>query len=115
PAVVGRQIKWLSTGGTHTIVGVAPPGLDFPIGTDIWMLVSTGMPVDLIARVAPGSSIEAARGELKAFLVDAAKLGGNASLVGAFAQSLPSAISGPVRPAFVAATLAAGILLLIAC
>jgi len=35
-AVIGKQLNWRTAGWSYTIVGVAPPGLDFPVGTDYW-------------------------------------------------------------------------------
>ncbi len=115
PNIVGKQVKWLATGASHTIVGVAPAGLDYPIGTDLWMPAWVEGPVDLVGRLAPGRSIEAARAELAGFVADEAKSQGNPSLVGAFAQTLPVAVTGDVRPALSAMTIAALLLLLIAC
>ncbi len=38
PGVVGRTIRIAEFGNnTMTIVGVAPPALDFPLGTDFWL------------------------------------------------------------------------------
>ena len=115
PNIVGRQITWASLGADHTIVGVAPAGLDYPIGTDVWTPGWDESPVDLVARLAPGASIAAARAEFATFVVEEGKRVGDPSVLGGFTQPLAEAVNGQTRPAVVAMSMAAGLLLLIAC
>ena len=57
PSIIGHHLTQPGTGWTFTIVGVAPPGLDFPAGTDCWTpLEATFYSVDIVARLAPGAS-----------------------------------------------------------
>ena len=78
PALVGRRLTW-SGGRTILVVGIAPAGLDLPLGTDAWVPVAPffkelAHPVDietdslpqfeLIGRLAPGRSREEVRAEL---------------------------------------------------
>ena len=70
---IGRR---LTLGGTpFTIVGVMPPGLDYPSGVEVWRTVrsvpaggvfgdAAHYEIDLIARLRPGVSIEQAASEL---------------------------------------------------
>jgi len=77
PHAVGGRIRMQRTGVDVTIVGVMPRGLDYPRGTDIWMsqTVATTVPGsdhpfvedDVVARLAPGAPMTAARGEITAF------------------------------------------------
>ena len=76
--VVGRKLTLIEWGTSPTIVGVMPPGLEYPNGADFWApfvpsrLKSEDDPktytaLDLVARLAPGATPSAARGELKAY------------------------------------------------
>src|SRR3712207_17241 len=68
PAVLGRRLRLPSFGLDLTVVGVAPPGLDYPSGTAYWSPhATTGQGVvDLVARLAPGATPSAAGAELLA-------------------------------------------------
>jgi putative ABC transport system permease protein len=111
------------------IVGVAPPGFEYPTGTDAWLPLPRGIQiqVDIVARLAPHVTIDAARAGLfaltqrlrpftpentgmaqaddpKAFEI--ARVG---------AQSFADTIVGHSRPVIIALTLAITLLLVIAC
>ena len=71
--VLGLSIRVNSLVGT--VIGVMPPDMRFPNNTDLWIPAHMlppesrieerdGQGFQVIGRVAPGSSIEAARGEL---------------------------------------------------
>jgi putative ABC transport system permease protein len=48
------------------VIGVAPPGLDYPAGAGCWtpiMKAFSGLQVFAVARLAPGASLDAARAE----------------------------------------------------
>ena len=74
PAILGRRIR--ANGEGATIVGVMPDGFMYPIDTQIWLplaaLPAMRTPeasrqlVQIVARLAEGSSAEQARGELAA-------------------------------------------------
>ena len=49
------------------VVGIAPPGLDYPRGTEFWVAANYGSD-DVIARLKPNATAEAARKEFQAFL-----------------------------------------------
>jgi hypothetical protein len=65
--VLGRRIA-LERGVVYTIAGVAPPGLEFPARTELWIAFSSfGVPeVTPIGRLAPGARAEDAAAELSA-------------------------------------------------
>jgi hypothetical protein len=62
-AIVGHHLTYAGTGWTYTIIGVAPPGLDYPSGVGCWTaLIPSGYTqVHVIARLASGATSEAAR------------------------------------------------------
>jgi predicted permease len=74
PAIVGRPIK--VSGMERTVVGVMPPGFDFP-GVEIWLPDplhvdhAMGLPIlttysnTVLARLEEGVTLEQARGEMK--------------------------------------------------
>jgi predicted permease len=113
--VVGRQLKWLSAAQSYTVVGVAPPGLDYPLGADVWIALWPKAPVDLLGRLKRDATAAAAEAELAAAVADYQRRTGDKRGVGAFARSLPEVVYGNVRPVLLVMTVAAGLLLLIAC
>jgi putative ABC transport system permease protein len=130
PAIVGRTITL--DGGPVEIVGVMPPGLDFPRGTDFWapavpLLVGGPNPNSavldgvgvfyLLARLRPGISAAGAARQID--LLDARlqrdvpgrpKWGDRAVVVPVLQY-----VFGPVRPALWLLWCAVGVLLLVAC
>jgi predicted permease len=78
PALVGRRLPW-GAGRTLRVVGIAPPTLDLPVGTDAWVPIAPlfralAHPVDIeadrfpqfeiLGRLAPGRSRDEVRAEL---------------------------------------------------
>ncbi|MEO8452689.1 MAG: ABC transporter permease, partial [Gemmatimonadota bacterium] len=114
-SVIGKQLSWRSAGWSYTIVGVAPPGLDYPIGTDYWAPAWAGMWFDMVGRLKPGATPAAAQAELADAVKRKQEETGTPLLAGAFARPLTEAIYGDIRPAMLVMTAAAGLLLLIAC
>jgi putative ABC transport system permease protein len=115
PSVIGRHLADPFTHKPYTIVGVAPAGLDYPVGADCWR--ATGSDVANIVilgvgRLAPGATLAAARGE---FFSVVSRLEPGWNLTGATAETLPTAVAGNFRPILEAITGAVGLLLLIAC
>ena len=120
-AVIGRAIRVHETARSYTIVGVMPEGFDYPRGTDFWVSVFPGLSAnalalrsfDLIGRLAPGATPQAARAELttrfqrstSSFLRD----------VHGVVHTLPELAIGETRPAVIAFAAAAALLLLLAC
>src|SRR5438132_1263791 len=66
-SVVGRRLRMPVMKWSLTITGVAPPGLDYPRGADGW-IAANYQSLDLIARLAPGATPEAARSDYLTFV-----------------------------------------------
>ncbi|HKW47295.1 MAG TPA: ABC transporter permease, partial [Gemmatimonadaceae bacterium] len=66
-SVVGRHLIEPFTRGEFTIVGVAPPGLDYPAGAEYWAPIwggwSGGVSTLAVGRLAPRATLETARDE----------------------------------------------------
>ena len=121
PSVLGRQIRVHETGRSYTVVGVMPEGLDYPRGTDFWVSVFPGLSpemlklrsFDVIGRLAPGATPQAARADLTAhFSRSSAPFLRN---VHGVVHTLPEVAIGDTRPAVIAFGAAAALLLLVAC
>src|SRR4051812_27446059 len=59
-SVIGRSLRSPKMAWTMMVVGVAPPGLDYPRGVEYWVAADYGS-VDVVARLAPNATPEAAR------------------------------------------------------
>ena len=123
--VIGRRVSLSDR--RFTIVGVVPRGLDYPQGTEVWRTthsVSTDGPfgdaarreVNLVARLRPGVTIEAAAAELGALtrryeeeLATASAPKGLLPTV----RPIADVMFGDVRPALVLIATAAGVLWLV--
>ncbi|HEX8211636.1 MAG TPA: ABC transporter permease [Longimicrobium sp.] len=127
-AAVGRTFEM--NGKRFSVVGVLPRGFEYPRGAEVWVPALPDFPAtleakadpsqvivyDLVGRLAPGSTTEAARDEFDAFLRagDAqrpAALRGTKAVV----TPLPELITGDARAALWTGAAAVGLLLLIAC
>ncbi|MFI5250686.1 MAG: ABC transporter permease, partial [Gemmatimonadales bacterium] len=118
PAAIGHVLTDPGTQINYSIVGVAPPGLDYPVGVDCWITTAFhGRPfLSVFGRLAPGSSIAAARSEFAAFVQGMDRdIPGHFLPVRFEATTLETAVVGNVKPVLVALTAAVGLLLLIAC
>lgn len=124
PAVVGHALVIPYTEQHARIVGVLPPGFTYPAEAEVWTQAPqdfTGL-VDVIARLAPNVTIDAAREGLFTLtqrINPFASLGPGAEpagdISGVEARSLADTVLATSRPTLVALTLAVGLLLLIAC
>jgi putative ABC transport system permease protein len=131
PSIVGQTLGLPSNTSipqpNAEIIGVAPPGFEYPTGTDAWLPLPRGLQlqVDIVARLAPHVTIDAARAGLFALTqrVDpfASLKTSNDQDPKAFdvariaAQSFVDTMVGHPRPVIVALTLAITLLLVIAC
>jgi len=115
-SVVGHLIRSPKMSWTMNIVGVAPAGLDYPRGAEFWVAADYGG-VDVVARLAPNATPEAARREFEAFLAHDPDLVryGTANTLGAQVHSIDQMITGDARPALLALSAAVALLLLLAC
>ena len=112
-SVVGRRLNDAWGQGSYTIVGVAPPGLDYPTGTEAWTLPwSAELTAYVVARLAPDASPAAARDEY--FRIEN-RLLPDWHLVGSTVSSFGTAVLGNVRPVIGILTAAVGLLLVLAC
>jgi len=114
-SVIGRHLDDPYTHKPYTIVGVAPAGLDYPVGADCWRATGADVANTVVlgvGRLAPGVTLAAARAE---FFSIVNRLQPGWKLTGATAETLPTAIAGNARPILAAITGAVGLLLLIAC
>jgi predicted permease len=126
PNVVGRTLIEPATQTPGRIVGVAPPGFAYPVGADAWISVTPDFTaqVDVVARIRPGMSPEAARAELLALMKrvnpftndpNEKALARDVPIAGVEARTFADTVVGDARSTVVALTLAVGLLLLIAC
>ena len=75
PDVLGRSVVAQVNDENFKIVGVMPQGLDFPRGVDAWSAERATVPggdmtnveIDMVGRLAPTATVEAAGDELTAF------------------------------------------------
>ncbi|MEO7962864.1 MAG: ADOP family duplicated permease, partial [Gemmatimonadaceae bacterium] len=113
PAIVGRRIHEPYGGTEYTIVGVAPPGLDYPSGAGYYIPVWEGdHQVLVVARLTSGATIEQARNE---FFQIAKRLKPDWNFRGATAIPFEEAVVGDVRPVLTVLLASVALLLLIAC
>jgi predicted permease len=129
-AVIGRTLLLPYTRQAARIVGVAPAGFEYPSGTDAWIPIPPEFTaqVDIVARLAPGVSIDAARTELLALVRRSNPFAGIPAgpgqppppsqlfqISGVEVHSFTDTVLGSSRPAIIALTLAVALLLFIAC
>jgi predicted permease len=115
PQIVGRRLVEPYARQSYRIIGVAPPGLDYPAGVGLWMPAwhpSDNLSVLAVARLNPGSSERAAQSEFFAVLN---QLHPERKYQGAHVRTFTEAVVGDVRPILFVLTAAVGLLLLIAC
>jgi putative ABC transport system permease protein len=120
--IVGKPI--VLAGQVHTVTGVMPEGFGFPGETDVWQRLTWDMAqhsrgahfMESLARLRPGTTVEAAASELRALT---ARLGREHTATNGewSARVLPLVhdVAGDFRPALLALFGAAFSLLLIAC
>ena len=114
PAVLGRRLE-LRNSRVITVVGVAPPGLEYPAGTEMWVPFANLSAVEVIplGRLSSGVTARDAAEELRASFERERKSEWRG--LRAAAVPLPSLILGDVRPALILLTVAAAVILLTAC
>ncbi len=119
PTVVGKHLYEPYSQLTYTIVGVAPPGLDFPNGAGYWLPWpdADGLSVIAIGRLARGVTTTAAAEEFAAIVKRTPERGRNESTNITAAKVVPftRAMLGDIRPMLIALTAAVALLLAIAC
>ena len=116
-AVIGRRLHLPDMKWNPTIIGVAPPGLDYPRGAELWTPNVYAGGMDVVARLAPGATLGAARTDYLTFVTrdpDYVKAG-LADQIGARAEPLERMVLGDVKTALSVLTAAVAMLLLLAC
>jgi putative ABC transport system permease protein len=108
----------------YPVIGVLPPSLDFPVGTDLWVArelvpkspYRTGHNWQAIARIADGVTLQRANAELSALSRRLKQQYGNETwMFDAVAVPLREQLVGGTRPTLLVLLAASGFLLLIAC
>ncbi|HSR41050.1 MAG TPA: ABC transporter permease, partial [Longimicrobiales bacterium] len=114
--VLGRRLTHTTYQDSYRVVGVAPPGLDYPVGVDYWIPAPAGSAVDIVGRLATGATPEGARSEFLSLVraLDERRSEPRSPETAAV-QPLSEAVLGDARPAGVAVVTAVSLLLLIAC
>lgn len=122
PDIIGQRIVPYDSGAALTIVGVMPPGLEYPKSTDVWTAMFASVPengvqfmaLQVMGRLAPGLTEANARDELTAFYRRPEMSAIERNFRGA-SETLPQAIVGETKSAILAVLMASGLLLLITC
>jgi putative ABC transport system permease protein len=121
-SVIGKVVHL--NGANYTVVGVMPPGFNYPGETDLWQQLRWDLSqhsrfahfMESVARLKPGVSVERAQTELNGLSARLASenkaSNGNWNVR---AISLDREVAGLFRPALFALLGASGLLLLIAC
>ena len=115
PNIVGRRLMAPYGPTYYRVIGVAPPGLEYPAGVEVW--IPAWQPADelsviAVARLAPNATPRAAQAE---FLQLMKGLSADRRYDGAHVETFMHAVVGDVRPILVVLVAAVGLLLLIAC
>jgi predicted permease len=116
--------KLALSGRIHSIVGIMPPGFDFPAGSELWspreleprLPSRTAHNWEAVARLEEGVSLERARADVSALAREVrAEHGDDTWMVDADVVLLHEQLVGSVRPALVVLLGAVSFLLLVAC
>jgi predicted permease len=115
-AVVGRHWHEAKMNWSMRIIGVAPPGLDYPRGVQYWIASKYGS-LDVVGRLAPGATPEMARNDFLAFLnrdPDLLKAFGSRSF-GAQVHTVEQTVTGDAKTTLFLLSGAVSLLMLLAC
>ncbi|HEY7511269.1 MAG TPA: ABC transporter permease, partial [Vicinamibacteria bacterium] len=125
PDVIGRRVALSDP--PFRIVGVMPPGLDYPVGVEGWMTVEAQVSLTgtlreavrqenvLLARLRPGVTREQAGLELQGLVGRLEVERGGPRGLTVVVRSFDDVVVGDVRPAMLVLLAAVGLVLLIAC
>lgn len=118
PALVGNAVPTAT--GSFTIVGIAPPGFDYPPGTDVWIAFGpdpemAGFFLDGVARLSPGATTEQAGAELGVMAQRIAQESNSFRNRTMLMEPLQDHIVGDMRSTLIVLLGGAGVLMLIAC
>lgn len=124
-AVIGRRITLATSGRSYEIIGVMPPGLEYPRGSDLWAPLTAysiaegfhefaANELDIVARLAAGATHAQARSELTNFFASLPG-GGWRSEARGVVHGFRQVVLGDTGPAMRVVLLAAALLLVVAC
>src|SRR5215510_11091033 len=122
PDIIGRTVT--IDGAPHTVVGIMPQGYAYPRTADLWRPLTEAEKQDddpelsIIARLAPGVSLERADAEISAIAQRIATTGsaaGENSRRTAWAQTMQAMVVRDVRAPLLVLMGAVALVLLIAC
>lgn len=117
PSVIGRHLIEPYARWDYTIIGVAPPGLDYPAGAEYWAPIwggwSGGVSTIAIGRLSPGASLTGARDEYYSIAQRTATP--QVHWKGAHAATFTETVLGNIAPILNVLMAACSVLLLIAC
>ncbi|HEY2375013.1 MAG TPA: ABC transporter permease [Gemmatimonadaceae bacterium] len=116
PSVIGRHLIEPFLRWEFTIVGVAPPGLNYPAGAEYWGPIwggwSGGVSTIAVGRLAPHATVETARDE---YLQIASRVNPELRYKGVNAKTFAETVLGNVTPVLLVLVAAVVLLLVIAC
>ncbi len=125
-SVVGQEIQLVN--GPQRIVGVAPKGLGYPLGADVWAAMGpiermfpdasgpdAGFPSDVLARLRPGVTLAQAQAEYAAYLREyPSRTLGDPAFRTANAQLFVERVVGSIKPTLIILSAAVALVLLVA-
>ncbi len=115
-SVIGRKLIEPYLRWTYTVVGVAPPGLNYPDGAEYWIPMwggwNGGVSAIAVGRLNPGATLVAARNEY--FQIED-RLRPDFHFRGVEAKTFEETVLGSVTPVLATLSGAVALLLLIAC
>ncbi|MCM2255658.1 MAG: ADOP family duplicated permease [Vicinamibacteria bacterium] len=125
PRLVGRSVEL--SGESYRVIGIAPADFEYPKGAELWTPLVPAQPaylearttgwLHLVARLAPGATVEAADAELDGLVARQAALatGGGTEKRSAVVTPLRDHLVGDAGPALGLLAAAVALVLLIAC
>ena len=121
--IIGKTIRVSDV--LHLVVGVMPPGFNYPGQSELWTPLVAGGPfkdnrrshlLRIQARLLPGVTLQQAQSQLAAFAREENELYSDVDpQFGVRLESLKEEIVGPVRPALLVLLGAVGFVVLVAC
>jgi putative ABC transport system permease protein len=115
-SIIGHPLSEPLLGNHYSVVGIAPPGFDYPAAADYWIFPPFPQRENVVARLAPGASPAAARAEFLAIVTRMDQQRTAPFGVGtADIRTLTTAVVGNVRPVLLVLSAAAALLLIMAC
>jgi predicted permease len=126
PAIIGQPLQLIN--GPQTVVGVAPEGFEYPMGTEVWASMApiermfpsapgpdAGFPSDIVARLRPGVTVAQAHAEFAAYLMRyPSRSLGDATSRTARVQLFSERVVGNLRPTLLILSTAVALVLIMA-